>query len=161
MQTLRVLNPRVICTFLKSHKQASLLLLIGATLLFCFSLSHADAAGVAGSMALPPPPPPPTPTPYVSVDLPDEVLIGQDFDFQVKFRNAGGAAGFGPYVELYFPSKGPDGNTLSLKCDGISFKSAVTLFTNPPAVPLLSTYDSSLDTAATPFPAFPPGSAWG
>ena len=76
---------------------------------------------------------------------PDEVLIGEDFDFEVKFKNnSGNPVGYAPYIELYFPAWGTDGNSGTLKCDGIEFISAETLFASPPTVVLPWAYKSGM-----------------
>jgi uncharacterized repeat protein (TIGR01451 family)/fimbrial isopeptide formation D2 family protein len=89
----------------------------------------------------------------VTIDVPSEILIGEDFQFEVKFKNSV-AVGYGPYIELYLPAKGPDSNSpdstsTNQKCDGIKFLSAATSFANPPTVALPPTYDSLLSTAST------------
>jgi uncharacterized repeat protein (TIGR01451 family)/fimbrial isopeptide formation D2 family protein len=113
-------------------------------------------------------PPTTPPTPSVLIDTPDEVLIGEDFSFEVKFKNnPNSVTGYGPYIELYLPAKGADSNAASAnRCDGISFKSAVALFTTPASAPLPPTYDSGLSTNAAnldcakaytlPFPGMTP-----
>ncbi|HYY56317.1 MAG TPA: isopeptide-forming domain-containing fimbrial protein, partial [Pyrinomonadaceae bacterium] len=83
----------------------------------------------------------------MSIDVPDETLIGEDFQFQVKFKNAV-ATGYGPYIELYLPARGADGNSLGLQCDGISFVSAEASFANPPTVALPPKYDSLLSNSS-------------
>jgi uncharacterized repeat protein (TIGR01451 family) len=96
--------------------------------------------------ALPPPASPPSPV--VTIDLPDQILIGEDFTFDVEFKNTPGSdVGFGTYVALYLPARGADGNLGGHKCDGIRFKSAEALFTTPATLPLVPAYNSSLDTA--------------
>jgi len=93
---------------------------------------------------------PTPPAPIVSIDLPSEVLIGEDFQFEVKFKNNTGAGvGYAPYIDLYFPAWGadgnsPDSNNINQKCDGISFMSAKTLFTTPPSLPLPDVFDSGV-----------------
>lgn len=61
--------------------------------------------------------------PEASISMPQEVLLGEDFHVQLRFRNAGSATGFGPYVELWLPASGEDGATAT-PCDGLSFLSA-------------------------------------
>jgi uncharacterized repeat protein (TIGR01451 family) len=87
------------------------------------------------------------PDPDVGLNVPAEVLIGEDFTFEAKFVNIGTVIGFGPYIELYLPAKGADDNMLGLKCDGISFVKAEALFTNPPTVALTPTYNSGLSAS--------------
>ena len=87
--------------------------------------------------------------PVVTLNVPSEVLIREDFTFTVTFKSAAGSAiGYGPYLDLYLPAWGADGDGpfsgTPQKCDGINFVSAETLFTNPPTVALASTYDSSI-----------------
>jgi len=92
------------------------------------------------------------PAPIVTVDLPDEVMIGEDFTFEVKFDNGPGAdVGYGPYIELYLPAWDPDGNTGGIKCDGIRFQTTVTpvaIFTSPSTVPLVPVYHSSVSSSS-------------
>lgn len=118
----------------------TLLVAVLATVPLSLGLEHVRSAPSG-----PTSPPASPPTPIVSIDVPDEVLIGEDFSFEVKFKNSpGSAVGFGPYIALYLPAKGADGNGSGYKCDGISFKSAAALFTTPASVPLPPAYDSLL-----------------
>ncbi|MFG0834860.1 DUF4347 domain-containing protein, partial [Aeromonas bivalvium] len=50
-----------------------------------------------------------------------DVLLGDTFDFTVNFRNGASQVGYAPYVDLYLPSTGKDGD------DGISFVKATYL----------------------------------
>lgn len=57
--------------------------------------------------------------PTVSISMPDtDVLIGGQFTFNVDLRNSSSQVGFAPYVDLFLPKTGKDGD------DGISFISA-------------------------------------
>lgn len=53
----------------------------------------------------------------LTIALPDSgnVLIGQQFDFQIAFKNTGTDTGYGPYIDLYLPSgaDGDDGVTIA------------------------------------------------
>jgi fimbrial isopeptide formation D2 family protein/uncharacterized repeat protein (TIGR01451 family) len=49
--------------------------------------------------------------------------LGEDFNFNLTFRNTGDTVGYGPFVDLLFPTSGADGY------DGISFGSASYLGT--------------------------------
>ena len=90
----------------------------------------------------------PDPAPDVTLIMPSEVLIGEDFTFTVTFKSTGGAIGYGPYIDLYLPAWGADGNGpfsgTPQKCDGINFVSAETLFTNPSTVALAPSYNSGI-----------------
>jgi len=93
--------------------------------------------------------------------VPGKVLIGEDFTFEVTFENTGNATGFGPYIELYLPAWGADGNapapstsTPSLKCDGISYVDASALFTSPPNVLLAPTLPTPSPLTPCPPSAF-------
>lgn len=55
------------------------------------------------------------------------LLIGEDFSFGVSFKNTGSNAGYGPFVDLVFPTNGADGNFNSDVKDGVDFISASTL----------------------------------
>ncbi|KAA1257571.1 Serine-aspartate repeat-containing protein D precursor [Rubripirellula obstinata] len=59
------------------------------------------------------------PTATISGD--QDVMIGEDFSFNVTFDNTGSDTGFGPYVDLIIPSTGIDGD------DGITFNGATYL----------------------------------
>ncbi|SFC57905.1 VCBS repeat-containing protein [Pseudomonas citronellolis] len=60
--------------------------------------------------------------PTVSISMPDsDVLIGGQFTFTVDLNNASSQVGYAPYVDLFLPATGKDGD------DGISFVSATYL----------------------------------
>ncbi len=59
--------------------------------------------------------------PGVSVNIPHDVLIGEDLHFTVTFNNSGTSTGYGPFIDLIFPTSGIDGD------DGITFNSATYL----------------------------------
>lgn len=64
------------------------------------------------------------PAPTATILNPDELpqqwdgLVGKDTSFTVAFKNSGDAIGYGPYLDVYLPSAGDDGD------DGLSFGSA-------------------------------------
>ena len=134
-------------------KMTFLMLLLAALTTITLWLGSERVYSASSGVATPPPPP----APMVTIDVPDEILIGEDFQFEVTFDNITGAGvGYGPYIELYLPAKGadsnsPDSNLINQKCDGISFLSAGTSFANPPTVALPPTYDSFLSTSASNF----------
>jgi hypothetical protein len=65
--------------------------------------------------------------PVVTLDAPDEVMIGESFQLSVAFDNADATdAGYGPFVDLYVPVNGQDG-VGGVGADGISFTSATYL----------------------------------
>ncbi|MBN1121638.1 MAG: DUF11 domain-containing protein [Anaerolineae bacterium] len=55
----------------------------------------------------------------VSLDVPDTVMLGADFTFTVTFTNAGSDPGYGPFIDVYLPTAGGDGDG-----DGIDVGSA-------------------------------------
>lgn len=58
--------------------------------------------------------------PSVTLSVPPSVQIGADFAFTATF-DGNGTTGYGPFIDLIFPSTGADGN------DGISFTNATYL----------------------------------
>lgn len=116
-----------------------------------------------------------SPVPTVTVDVPDEVLIGDTFKFKVTFT-AGSAVGFGPFVDLVIPRGGTNYNAATGPCDGITFIGAemiginggpLPLTTFPAAAPPCTTNPSPpvCETLSHPFTAngissilVPPGS---
>lgn len=115
------------------------------TFLLLLGLPKGHSAPETGAM------PSPSPVPVVTLNVPNEVMIGEDFTFEVKFDNSAGPVGYGPYIEVYLPVKGADSNAAGLKCDGISFQTTVTpfsVFTNPPTVAIPPTYTSTLSGSA-------------
>jgi fimbrial isopeptide formation D2 family protein/uncharacterized repeat protein (TIGR01451 family) len=62
--------------------------------------------------------------------LPPEVLIGEDFHFQLKVSPDPVATGFAPFVELYLQFDGADCTKAGLRCDGLLFASADARFTS-------------------------------
>ncbi|MEO1365803.1 MAG: hypothetical protein AAFX50_01415, partial [Acidobacteriota bacterium] len=67
------------------------------------------------------------PTAATAVDLDAERLIGEAFGFDVTFDNAGDAVGFGPFVDLVFPTDGADGGGGLDTQDGLTFLGATYL----------------------------------
>ena len=61
----------------------------------------------------------------ITLNVPSQVAIGASFSFTVRFDNtapnAAGNTGFGPFIDLYFPVTGTDGN------DGVDFVNAAYL----------------------------------
>ena len=76
-------------------------------------------------------------TPVAGVPLPGEVSPGDDITFSLTFQNSGTAEGYGPFIDLLLPIGGPDEETQGGPCDGLSFVSAVALFSSPANVPLV------------------------
>jgi LPXTG-site transpeptidase (sortase) family protein len=54
----------------------------------------------------------------VSTTIPTDVFIGDSFSFTVLFENSGDTVGYGPYIDMVFPSSGIDGD------DGVTFLGA-------------------------------------
>ena len=65
--------------------------------------------------------------PTVTLDVPADVPIGQDFTFTATFENTGADAGYGPFVDLLIPSRGADGTTAGGANDGVTFNGATYL----------------------------------
>ena len=63
----------------------------------------------------------------VSLNGLGNVLIGENFSFTVAFKNTGSSVGYGPFVDVVFPTNGADGNFNRAVQDGIDFISASTL----------------------------------
>jgi uncharacterized repeat protein (TIGR01451 family) len=59
-------------------------------------------------------------TPNVTLDVPDEVLIGDQFKFTVTFT-PGTAVGYGPFIDLVLPAGGIDYNDPGGPCDGVTY----------------------------------------
>ncbi|MDZ7843598.1 MAG: sortase [Anaerolineales bacterium] len=49
------------------------------------------------------------PSPIVSVNAPSQMMIGEEFSFTVTFDNVGADEGYGPYIDVVFPTQGSDG----------------------------------------------------
>jgi uncharacterized repeat protein (TIGR01451 family) len=69
------------------------------------------------------------PVPQVTLNVPAEVLIGEDFTFTVKFKNASanpGDIGYGPFIDLVLDAGGANlsKNNPACACDGITFVKA-------------------------------------
>jgi uncharacterized repeat protein (TIGR01451 family) len=69
------------------------------------------------------------PVPQVTLNVPAEVLIGEDFTFTVKFKNASanpGDIGYGPFINLVLDAGGANlsKNNPACACDGITFVKA-------------------------------------
>lgn len=78
-------------------------------------------------------------------DVPPEVLIGEDFTFQVRFRNVPSLAtipGYGVFIDLLFDEGGANitkpPQTPSCACDGMTFLQAEMIGINGGPVPLTS-----------------------
>ncbi|MFO7944570.1 MAG: isopeptide-forming domain-containing fimbrial protein [Anaerolineales bacterium] len=59
--------------------------------------------------------------PSVSLDVPSQVMIGEDFSFTVTFDNAGDQTGYGPFIDVVLPANGADGNAGADTPDGIFY----------------------------------------
>ena len=87
---------------------------------------HASVRAPAAPFATPP---------TVKIDVPDEVLIGEDFSFKVTLIS-GGTVGYGPFMDLILPAGGIDYNDSGGLCDGITFSSAQMIGVNGGPLPL-------------------------
>jgi len=85
-----------------------------------------------------------TAEPSVTIDVPDTVDLGNEFEATIRFDNiapnAAGNVGFGPYVDLFLPVTGADGAGAAID-DGIDFVSATYLGVNLVATQI--TFDAS------------------
>ena len=69
------------------------------------------------------------PLPQVTLNVPSEALIGENFTFTVKFKNASatpGDIGYGPFIDLVLDAGGANinKNNPACACDGITFVKA-------------------------------------
>ena len=63
--------------------------------------------------------------PSVTLEVPSQVMIGEDFSFIVNFSNSGDAPGYGPFIDVVFPANGADGAGGTDIQDGIDFNPAL------------------------------------
>lgn len=64
----------------------------------------------------------------VTLDVPTDVLIGTAFEFTVTFDNTDPTdTGYGPFIDIIFPSNGVDGTSGTSTPDGIDFVEATYL----------------------------------
>ncbi len=63
------------------------------------------------------------PLPSAALDVPAQVLIGENFNFTVTFDNASTDVGYGPYIDLYLPQSGADDSLDSESEDGVTYTS--------------------------------------
>jgi fimbrial isopeptide formation D2 family protein len=132
-----------------TQRKIILTLLVAAFATIPLWLGLARVHSASSNLASPTSPQPPA----VVLNVPSEVLIGEDFEFEVRLKNnLGSSIGYAPYVDLYLPASGVDGNSAGLKCDGITFLSARALFTSPPSLTLPVAQDTGMDTSANPCP---------
>ncbi|NDJ77094.1 MAG: DUF11 domain-containing protein [Chloroflexi bacterium] len=69
--------------------------------------------------------PPAVPIALVTLDMPGDVMVGENFTFQVTFDNADVVdTGYGPFIDLVLPLNGADGAAGSATPDGIDFVDA-------------------------------------
>ena len=61
------------------------------------------------------------PTPTVTLNVTDQVLIGENFNFTVTFDNSSADIGYGPYIDVYLPQSGADDSSDGEKEDGITY----------------------------------------
>ncbi len=65
--------------------------------------------------------------PGISLSGLGDVLIGESFTFSLAFRNNGSTPGYGPFIDLVFPTNGADGDYNRAVQDGIDFVNASIL----------------------------------
>ncbi len=63
--------------------------------------------------------------PSVTMDVPSQVMIGEGFSFIVNFSNGGDLPGYGPFIDVVFPTNGAVELPGPAVLDGISFNSAL------------------------------------
>lgn len=95
--------------------------------------------------------------PSITINLPSESLLGEDFGFSISFENTGTSVGYGPFVDVIFPVNGSDGLFPYLpgdEADGITFNSASYLGSPLPsnAVTELTFPDDGLGTGCVDHP---------
>ncbi len=103
-------------------------------------------------------------TPQVSFkppDVPPEVLIGEDFTFRVRFKNAStnpGDFGYGPFIDVVVDAGGANitkpAQTPACLCDGMTFLTASLIDVNGGPVPLVS-YQSVASPCTSSLPVSP------
>ncbi len=65
-------------------------------------------------------------TPNISVGVSSsEVMIGENFTVTVNFSNTGDAPGYGPFIDVVFPTNGADGFAGSDTPDGVFYNAAL------------------------------------
>lgn len=62
--------------------------------------------------------------PGVTIAAPGQVFIGNSFSFTVTFDNTGTHTGYGPYLDVFLPLSGADGDSSGEPNDGITFGGA-------------------------------------
>ena len=91
----------------------------------------------------------------VLIITPPGAPVGQTTSFTLAFTNTGSVAGYGPYINLFLPAMGADGD------DGLSFVSAdiagVSIAASILTCPAGSTVTSPLTHLSVACPAAPPG----
>ena len=92
----------------RNHRRLNLGLIVVILLVGCFAIASVTAYAAAQPAAI--------------LNVPSSGFIGAPLDFTVAFDNTSATdTGYGPYINLYLPSGGADGN------DGITFNSATYL----------------------------------
>lgn len=147
-------------------------------LLFLILLGFISVGGTAPQSSLAAPSY--VPLADVTLNIPANALIGQNFTFTVTFDNTGADTGYGPFIDLILPRNGADGAAGTDTPDGIDFASASYLGqllrwrvitipaggcvahpfardTNNVAVPVCGTPGDRLVVLELPFGSFTPG----
>ena len=88
------------------------------------------------------------PSPSVTIDTPDPVFIGADsIDLAVTFDNTAptgsGNTGYGPYIDVYFPVNGADGNAGASTPDGIDYIAGSASYLGIPVTETVLSFPSS------------------
>ncbi len=105
-------------------------------------------ARVHSAPAGPASPPMPLPPTISALNVPAQVLIGEQFKFKVKFKNIPSAVGFGPFVDLVLDAGGANITKAPgpCACDGITFVSAKMVEVNGGPIALPPTSPSPITT---------------
>ncbi len=82
----------------------------------------------------------------VTLGVPTEVSLGDQFDFTVTFDNTSpDSTGYGPYIDLYIPLSGADGNVGGLN-DGLSYVQASYITANLAPISVQSCLEGAVVT---------------
>lgn len=132
-------SPLRAVSFVSSNRKVviSILAAVSLTATIWFGLQRVQSA--PPEFVSPQFPPASPAKPVVTLEVPAEVLIGEPMKFKVKFKNAGTAVGYGPFVDLVLDAGGANiklAKTPNCACDGIKFVSAQVVDINPPGGPL-------------------------
>jgi uncharacterized repeat protein (TIGR01451 family) len=132
---------------------------VPSVLLLAFMLSltgFAERTLVAATSAAPRVRFDPGHAPDVPPDVPPQVLVGEDFTFKVRFKNAAPAdIGYGPFIDLVLDAGGANiTKNPPCACDGMTFVKANMIDVNGGPVPVVS-YQSVAPPCTSSLPVSP------